>query len=110
MDECKLLTWCRLLCSLIKDDAAPPVSQPAFKYAPSLCHRDSLPLCFTLHVNLCFPIPNYAGDGHHGSTGVMRERRAADDPYWSYSGELSFVLITAQQLEYLNVHLQKHYA
>lgn len=32
-----------------------------------------------------------AGDGHHGSTGVMRERRAADDPYWSYSGELSFV-------------------
>ncbi|XP_060925456.1 receptor-type tyrosine-protein phosphatase gamma [Limanda limanda] len=30
--------------------------------------------------------PNYAADGHHGSTGVMRERRAAGDPYWSYSG------------------------
>lgn len=36
--------------------------------------------------------PNYPGDGHLGSTGVMRERRAADDPYWSYSGEFSFVL------------------
>ncbi|XP_040015515.1 receptor-type tyrosine-protein phosphatase gamma isoform X2 [Xiphias gladius] len=30
--------------------------------------------------------PNYAGDGHHGSTGIMRERRAAGDPYWSYTG------------------------
>ncbi|TKS71340.1 hypothetical protein D9C73_005209 [Collichthys lucidus] len=29
--------------------------------------------------------PHHAGDGHHGSTGVMRERRAAGDPYWSYS-------------------------
>ncbi|XP_067361921.1 receptor-type tyrosine-protein phosphatase gamma-like isoform X2 [Channa argus] len=30
--------------------------------------------------------PHHAGDGHHGSTGIMRERRAAGDPYWSYSG------------------------
>ncbi len=35
--------------------------------------------------------PHHAGERHHGSAGVMRERRAADDPYWSYSGELSFV-------------------
>ncbi|XP_071351269.1 receptor-type tyrosine-protein phosphatase gamma isoform X1 [Trachinotus anak] len=39
----------------------------------------------------CHPVAsgdqlNYGGDGHHGSTGVMRETRAADDPYWSYSG------------------------
>ncbi|KAE8298488.1 Receptor-type tyrosine-protein phosphatase gamma [Larimichthys crocea] len=39
----------------------------------------------------CHPVasggqPHHAGDGHHGSTGVMRERRAAGDPYWSYSG------------------------
>ncbi|XP_035487448.1 receptor-type tyrosine-protein phosphatase gamma [Scophthalmus maximus] len=39
----------------------------------------------------CHPVasdghPNYAEDGHHGSGGVMRERRAAGDPYWSYSG------------------------
>uniref|UniRef100_A0A8C9YU95 Receptor-type tyrosine-protein phosphatase gamma n=1 Tax=Sander lucioperca TaxID=283035 RepID=A0A8C9YU95_SANLU len=30
--------------------------------------------------------PHHAGDSRHGSTGVMRERRAAGDPYWSYSG------------------------
>uniref|UniRef100_A0A7N6BT57 protein-tyrosine-phosphatase n=1 Tax=Anabas testudineus TaxID=64144 RepID=A0A7N6BT57_ANATE len=39
----------------------------------------------------CHPVasggqPPHAGDGHHGSTDVMRERRAAGDPYWSYSG------------------------
>ncbi|XP_040889713.1 receptor-type tyrosine-protein phosphatase gamma [Toxotes jaculatrix] len=39
----------------------------------------------------CHPValddqPNYARDGHHGSTGIMRERRAVGDPYWSYSG------------------------
>uniref|UniRef100_A0A8C4HQH4 Receptor-type tyrosine-protein phosphatase gamma n=1 Tax=Dicentrarchus labrax TaxID=13489 RepID=A0A8C4HQH4_DICLA len=39
----------------------------------------------------CHPVasggqPHHAGDGHHGSKGVMRERRAAGDPYWSYSG------------------------
>ncbi|XP_035517827.1 receptor-type tyrosine-protein phosphatase gamma isoform X2 [Morone saxatilis] len=39
----------------------------------------------------CHPVasggqPQHAGDGHHGSKGVMRERRAAGDPYWSYSG------------------------
>ncbi|XP_054472265.1 receptor-type tyrosine-protein phosphatase gamma [Anoplopoma fimbria] len=39
----------------------------------------------------CHPVasggqPHHAGDGHHGSSGVMRERRAAGDPYWSYSG------------------------
>lgn len=36
--------------------------------------------------------PHQAGDGHHGSAGVMRERRAAGDPYWSYSGEPPFML------------------
>lgn len=36
--------------------------------------------------------PYQAGDGHHGSAGVMRERRAAGDPYWSYSGEPPFML------------------
>ncbi|CAB1438022.1 unnamed protein product, partial [Pleuronectes platessa] len=30
--------------------------------------------------------PTYAEDRHHGRTGIMRERRAAGDPYWSYSG------------------------
>ncbi|XP_069000479.1 receptor-type tyrosine-protein phosphatase gamma [Embiotoca jacksoni] len=30
--------------------------------------------------------PHHAGGGNHGSTGVMRERRTAGDPYWSYSG------------------------
>ncbi|KAM3621040.1 uncharacterized protein V6R79_005149 [Siganus canaliculatus] len=39
----------------------------------------------------CHPValggqPHHAGEGRHGSTGVMRERRAAGDPYWSYSG------------------------
>ncbi|XP_035007919.1 receptor-type tyrosine-protein phosphatase gamma [Hippoglossus stenolepis] len=52
-----------------------------------------LPLMFlTLPEHkACQPVasddhPNYAEDGHHGSTGIMRERRAAGDPYWSYSG------------------------
>lgn len=40
----------------------------------------------------------HAGDGHHGRSGVMRERRAAGDPYWSYSGELSFVLHASRAL------------
>uniref|UniRef100_A0A3Q4BK68 Uncharacterized protein n=1 Tax=Mola mola TaxID=94237 RepID=A0A3Q4BK68_MOLML len=39
--------------------------------------------------------PHHAGDGHHGNAGVMRERRAVGDPYWSYSGELSFLLCNA---------------
>ncbi|XP_058487376.1 receptor-type tyrosine-protein phosphatase gamma-like isoform X1 [Solea solea] len=39
----------------------------------------------------CHPValdnqPTYAGDRHHESTRVMRQRRAAGDPYWSYSG------------------------
>ncbi|XP_033938221.1 receptor-type tyrosine-protein phosphatase gamma isoform X2 [Pseudochaenichthys georgianus] len=39
----------------------------------------------------CHPVesggqPHLAGEEHHGSTGIMRERRAAGDPYWSYSG------------------------
>ncbi|XP_041636069.1 receptor-type tyrosine-protein phosphatase gamma [Cheilinus undulatus] len=39
----------------------------------------------------CHPVssagqPRHAGDRHHGNTGVMRERRAAGEPYWSYSG------------------------
>eukprot|EP00066_Takifugu_rubripes_P022958 XP_011612224.1 PREDICTED: receptor-type tyrosine-protein phosphatase gamma-like isoform X2 [Takifugu rubripes] len=39
----------------------------------------------------CHPVssggqPHHAGNGHHGSAGVMRERRAVGDPYWSYSG------------------------
>lgn len=45
--------------------------------------------------------PHHAGDGHHGSAGVMRERRAVGDPYWSYSGELPFMLYNglSSQLE-----------
>lgn len=35
--------------------------------------------------------PLHAGARHHGNTGTMREKRAAGDPYWSYSGELLFV-------------------
>ncbi|CAJ1050651.1 receptor-type tyrosine-protein phosphatase gamma [Xyrichtys novacula] len=39
----------------------------------------------------CHPVAlagqsHHARDGYHGSAGVMRERRAAGDPYWSYSG------------------------
>ncbi|XP_074523072.1 receptor-type tyrosine-protein phosphatase gamma [Halichoeres trimaculatus] len=39
----------------------------------------------------CHPVasagqPHHAADGHHGSSSIMRERRAAGDPYWSYSG------------------------
>ncbi|XP_026162191.1 receptor-type tyrosine-protein phosphatase gamma isoform X1 [Mastacembelus armatus] len=39
----------------------------------------------------CHPVgsggqPRHVGDGRHGNTGLMRERRAAGDPYWSYSG------------------------
>ncbi|KAM7422705.1 hypothetical protein PAMA_010653 [Pampus argenteus] len=38
----------------------------------------------------CHPVasgqPHHAAVRHHGSTGIMRERRAAGDPYWSYSG------------------------
>ncbi|KAK2862034.1 hypothetical protein Q5P01_001567 [Channa striata] len=39
----------------------------------------------------CHPLasggqPHHAGDGLHGNTGIMREKRAAGDPYWSYSG------------------------
>ncbi|XP_019751306.1 receptor-type tyrosine-protein phosphatase gamma [Hippocampus comes] len=39
----------------------------------------------------CHPVtsdgqPHHAGARHHGSTGLMRERRAAGDSYWSYSG------------------------
>ncbi|XP_034536847.1 receptor-type tyrosine-protein phosphatase gamma [Notolabrus celidotus] len=39
----------------------------------------------------CHPVasagqPHHAGDGHHGSASIMRQRRAAGDPYWSYSG------------------------
>ncbi|XP_068598169.1 receptor-type tyrosine-protein phosphatase gamma-like [Brachionichthys hirsutus] len=39
----------------------------------------------------CHPVssgghPQHAGDQHRGSTGAMRERRAAAEPYWSYSG------------------------
>uniref|UniRef100_A0A1A8KB70 protein-tyrosine-phosphatase n=1 Tax=Nothobranchius kuhntae TaxID=321403 RepID=A0A1A8KB70_NOTKU len=30
--------------------------------------------------------PRFTGDSHPGNTGVMRERRTAGDPYWSYSG------------------------
>ena len=72
---------------------------------------DKLPylfICSACKLNLSFPLwifsplslpptvasggqPHHALDGHHGSAGVMRERRAAGDPYWSYSGELSFV-------------------
>lgn len=72
---------------------------------------DKLPylfICSPCKWNLSFPLwifsplslpptvasggqPHHALDGHHGSAGVMRERRAAGDPYWSYSGELSFV-------------------
>ncbi|XP_044079890.1 receptor-type tyrosine-protein phosphatase gamma isoform X2 [Siniperca chuatsi] len=42
-------------------------------------HKDCHPVASGGH-------PYHAGDGHHGSTVVMRERRAAGDPYWSYSG------------------------
>nr|XP_019957170.1 PREDICTED: receptor-type tyrosine-protein phosphatase gamma-like [Paralichthys olivaceus] len=52
-----------------------------------------LPLMFlTLPEHkACQPVasddhPNCADDRHHGSTGIMRERRAAGAPYWSYSG------------------------
>ncbi|XP_053294936.1 receptor-type tyrosine-protein phosphatase gamma [Pleuronectes platessa] len=52
-----------------------------------------LPLMFlTLpERRACQPVasddhPTYAEDRHHGRTGIMRERRAAGDPYWSYSG------------------------
>ncbi|KAF7664307.1 hypothetical protein LDENG_00180640 [Lucifuga dentata] len=39
----------------------------------------------------CHPVVSgsqtlYAGVGDHESTHIMRERRAASDPYWSYSG------------------------
>ncbi|XP_068171051.1 receptor-type tyrosine-protein phosphatase gamma [Antennarius striatus] len=39
----------------------------------------------------CHPVTlggqlHHREDRHHGSTGVMRERRAAAEPYWSYSG------------------------
>ncbi|XP_034022283.1 receptor-type tyrosine-protein phosphatase gamma isoform X2 [Thalassophryne amazonica] len=39
----------------------------------------------------CHPVvlsgqPHHAGSAHHRSPGLMRERRAAGDPYWSYSG------------------------
>ncbi|XP_037345933.2 receptor-type tyrosine-protein phosphatase gamma isoform X2 [Pungitius pungitius] len=39
----------------------------------------------------CHPVasggqPHHAEERHHGTSGVMRERRAAGDPYWSYSG------------------------
>ncbi|XP_028261469.1 receptor-type tyrosine-protein phosphatase gamma isoform X2 [Parambassis ranga] len=30
--------------------------------------------------------PQHGGGGRHGSAGIMRERRTAGDPYWSYSG------------------------
>ncbi|XP_047438511.1 receptor-type tyrosine-protein phosphatase gamma [Mugil cephalus] len=41
--------------------------------------------------NDCQPVasggqPHRAVGGHHGTTGVMRERRTAGDPYWSYTG------------------------
>uniref|UniRef100_A0A673AH76 Uncharacterized protein n=1 Tax=Sphaeramia orbicularis TaxID=375764 RepID=A0A673AH76_9TELE len=44
--------------------------------------------CWNIFI---FVHPQHARDGHHESRGVMRERRAAGDPYWSYSGELSCV-------------------
>ncbi|XP_056294469.1 receptor-type tyrosine-protein phosphatase gamma [Pseudoliparis swirei] len=39
----------------------------------------------------CHPVtsggqPHHDEDRHHGTLGVMRDRRAAGDPYWSYSG------------------------
>ncbi|KAM9408479.1 receptor-type tyrosine-protein phosphatase gamma [Pholidichthys leucotaenia] len=36
----------------------------------------------------CQPVASghHTGGGHHGGIGVMRERRTAGDPYWSYSG------------------------
>nr|XP_057946981.1 receptor-type tyrosine-protein phosphatase gamma [Doryrhamphus excisus] len=46
----------------------------------------------TLHKHSdCHPVlsegqPHHAGARHHGSAGLMRERRAAGDSYWSYSG------------------------
>uniref|UniRef100_A0A669CVB9 Receptor-type tyrosine-protein phosphatase gamma n=1 Tax=Oreochromis niloticus TaxID=8128 RepID=A0A669CVB9_ORENI len=36
----------------------------------------------------CQPVASghHTGGNHYGGTGVMRERRTVDDPYWSYSG------------------------
>lgn len=53
MDESKLLTWCCLLCSPIKDGAA-----LLFHNLPSnmlQVYSDTRHLCFTLHVDPCFP-------------------------------------------------------
>ncbi|XP_061731188.1 receptor-type tyrosine-protein phosphatase gamma-like [Nerophis ophidion] len=55
------------------------------------CWIVSLMCLLTLHKHgVCHPVSDgqlhYAGARHHGSAGLMRERRAAGDLYWSYSG------------------------
>uniref|UniRef100_A0A3Q3RDY7 Receptor-type tyrosine-protein phosphatase gamma n=1 Tax=Monopterus albus TaxID=43700 RepID=A0A3Q3RDY7_MONAL len=42
-------------------------------------HKDCHPVASGGHLHR-------AGEGHHGNIGIMRARRAAGDPYWSYSG------------------------
>ncbi|XP_076012652.1 receptor-type tyrosine-protein phosphatase gamma isoform X2 [Genypterus blacodes] len=58
---------------------------------PSYCWILSFVFLTLLKHTHCHPVVSvgqtlYAGVGDHESTGIMRERRAASDPYWSYSG------------------------
>lgn len=84
-----------VVCELVK-------IQTELLQGQELCHS----MCLHCKRNVYFPCwvfwpvslsptvasGHHTGGNHYGGTGVMRERRTVDDPYWSYSGELSFML------------------
>ncbi|KAM7006556.1 receptor-type tyrosine-protein phosphatase gamma [Tautogolabrus adspersus] len=61
------------------------IREPSYWWILSLMFL-TLPKHKDCHPVASAGLPHHAGDGHHRSTGAMRERRASGDPYWSYSG------------------------
>ncbi|CAK6974222.1 receptor-type tyrosine-protein phosphatase gamma [Scomber scombrus] len=62
------------------------IREPSYWWILSLMLFLTLPKHTDCHPVASSGQPLHAGARHYGITGAMRERRAAGDPYWSYSG------------------------
>ncbi|KAM7402209.1 hypothetical protein PAMP_017472 [Pampus punctatissimus] len=62
----------------------------------------------SFHTGVASGQPHHAAVRHHGNTGIMRERRAAGDPYWSYSGSTLGLLWLDTPVQRLEGKEQSH--